>query len=42
MSKEFHANTLEILRKRYFLKDDKGQIFEDFEGMCHSGALAIL
>lgn len=35
MSEELHPNTIEILRKRYFLKDEKGQILEDFEGMCH-------
>jgi ribonucleoside-diphosphate reductase alpha chain len=35
LSEELQPNTIEILRKRYFLKDEKGQILEDFEGMCH-------
>lgn len=35
MSAALQPNTIEILRKRYFLKDDKGLILEDFEGLCH-------
>lgn len=34
LSKELNPNTLEILRKRYFLKNEAGEVIEDFEGMC--------
>lgn len=34
MTAALEPNTIEILRKRYFLKDDKGRTLEDFEGMC--------
>lgn len=34
MSAVLQANTLDILRKRYFRKDEAGRILEDFPGLC--------
>lgn len=34
MGIQLQPNTLEILQKRYFLKNCHGEIVEDFEGMC--------
>lgn len=34
MNAALEPNTIEILRKRYLLKDDQGRILEDFEGLC--------
>jgi ribonucleoside-diphosphate reductase alpha chain len=41
LSENLQPNTIDILRKRYFLKDEKGQILENFEGMCHRVARFI-
>ena len=34
MGIQLQPNTLEILQKRYFLKNPQGEVIEDFEGMC--------
>ncbi len=34
MGAQLRPNTLEILQKRYFLKNPEGEAIEDFEGMC--------
>lgn len=41
MSAVLQANTLEILRKRYFRKDEAGRIQEDFPGLCRRVARCV-
>ena len=38
---QLQPNTLEILQKRYFLKNPQGEAIEDFEGMCRRVAQHI-
>lgn len=33
--------TEDVLRKRYFLKDEKGEVIEDWEGLCSRVAKAV-